>query len=156
MKHLLWFVACDAFIAGMAAAWAARRFLSEPVRVASDWFVLRHAENPGIAFGMRIPSPWQEILILGALALVAWIAVRSVTAVSRVGYGLILGGALANVVDRFLDGTVTDYVAVGTFPVFNVPDSCITVGVALLLAEGLELTRFMRRKSWGRLRDPMS
>ena len=141
------FSAFDAFVAGTLAAWFARSRLDVPVRVLGDWAVLRHAENPGIAFGMRIPSPWQEILILGALALVAWVAVRATTALSRVAYGMIIGGALANLFDRFQDGFVTDYVAVGTFPVFNVPDACISVGVALLLAESIGLTRIMRIKS---------
>lgn len=147
MRYLLWFVAFDAFVFGLAAAWLARLHLDAPVRVLGEWFVLRHAENPGIAFGIRIPSPWQEVLILAALAAVGSIAVRSTTALSRVAYGLILGGALANVVDRFGDGFVTDYVAVGSFPVFNVPDSCITIGVALLLAESVGLMRGMRRMS---------
>ena len=147
MPYLLPLVAAGAFAAGLAAASVVRAYLIEPVRILGDWAVLRHAENPGIAFGIRLPSPWQEVLILAALALVAGIALRSKTALSRVAYGLVVGGALANVWDRFVDGFVTDYVAVGSFPVFNVPDSCITVGVALLLAESVGLTRGMLRKS---------
>ena len=149
-------VTIGSFAAGLFAAWAARAFLSSPVPVIGEWFVLKHAENPGIAFGLRIPSPWQEILILAALALVAVIAVKTKTLLARVAYGLILGGALANVADRIVDGAVTDYVAIGTFPVFNVPDSCISVGVALLLAESIGLARFMQRKSDASLRDRRS
>ncbi len=108
--------------------------------------MLRYAENPGIAFGVRLPSPWQELLILGALAVVLVVAIRSQTLVSRIGYGLILGGALANVIDRWIHGFVTDYVAVGTFPIFNLPDSCITVGVGLLLVESMGIMRGTRRK----------
>lgn len=143
----LFWSAVGSFAAGLASAWAVRAFLVRPVPVIGDWAVLRHAENPGIAFGVRLPSPWQEAIILVALALVAVVALKSRTTLSRVAYGLIVGGALANVVDRFVDGTVTDYVAVGTFPVFNVPDSCISVGVALLLVESLGLGRFRRRKT---------
>lgn len=104
-----------------------------------EWFVLRYAENPGIAFGVRLPSPFQEVLIICALVLVGFVAIRATATISRIAYGLVVGGALANVVDRFMDGTVTDYIAIGSFPVFNVPDSCISVGVALLLVESLEL-----------------
>jgi signal peptidase II len=146
--------AAGTFVLGLLSAWIVRAFLARPVRVLGDWFVLRHAENPGIAFGVRIPSPWQELLILGALALVAGIAWRSQTVLARFAFGSIIGGALANVADRFGDGMVTDYVAVGTFPVFNVPDACISVGVALLLAESLGVGRIMQRKSDTRLRDP--
>lgn len=145
--QLLVFVAIDAFIAGYAAALLARTYLPEPVPVIGGWAVLRHAENPGIAFGMRIPSPWQELLILGALALVVWMGLRAATALSRIAYGLIIGGAVANLVDRFEDGFVTDYFAVGSFPVFNVPDSCITVGVVLLLAESVVLAHNNVKKS---------
>ena len=143
----LFLVSLGSLLAGLASAWAAQTFLTAPVRVLGDFAVLRHAENPGIAFGMRIPSPWQELLILAALALVTVIAVRATTTFSRVAYGLILGGALANVLDRFGDGYVTDYFAVGTFPVFNVPDSFITIGVALLLVESTGIVRRMQRKS---------
>lgn len=135
------------FLAGVAAASAVRAWLDVPVRVLGEWAMLRHAENPGIAFGVRLPSPWQDVLILGALTLVAWIAVHSRTVVSRVAYGMILGGALANVWDRVGDGVVTDYFAVGTFPIFNVPDSCISIGVALLLAESIIMVRRIRKSS---------
>lgn len=142
---ILLFSAIASFVAGVAAAWSVRAWLVVPIRVLGDFAVLRHAENPGIAFGVRLPSPWQELLILSALALVASIAVRSTTALSRVAYGLILGGALANVWDRLGDGVVTDYFAIGTFPVFNVPDSCISIGVALLLVENIIMVRHIQK-----------
>lgn len=135
------------FVAGYAVSLFAETVFSEPIRVIGGWFVLRYAENPGIAFGMRIPSPWQEILIFGALAVVVAVAWRNTTALGSVAYGLIVGGALANVADRIGDGMVSDYVAVGSFPVFNLPDSCISVGVALLLAESLIMGRHSKVKS---------
>jgi signal peptidase II len=47
--------------------------------------------------------------------------------------GMQLGGAAGNLVDRLLIGKVTDFISVGTFPVFNVADSSISVGVVVLL-----------------------
>jgi signal peptidase II len=47
--------------------------------------------------------------------------------------GLILGGTAGNGYDRLLHGTVTDFIALHFWPVFNVADSAITVGVVLLL-----------------------
>lgn len=132
---LLLLVVIGSLISGLLAAWAVRAYLPAFV-----------TENPGIAFGLRIPSPWQEILILAALVLVLLIALRARSALARVGYGLVLGGALANVIDRFGDGRVTDYVAVGTFPVFNLPDSCITVGVLLLLVESSGILHGMQKR----------
>ncbi len=126
-------------IAGYTAAWIATTFLRSPLYLLGSWARLELVQNPGIAFGLRIPSPWQEILILVALAVMLFVARKSRTVLSQVGYGLIVGGALANVIDRLPDGFVTDYFAVGTFPIFNVPDSCITIGVALILAESMIL-----------------
>jgi signal peptidase II len=52
----------------------------------------------------------------------------------RLAMGLQLGGALGNLVDRLTrDGQVTDFISVGAFPVFNVADASITVGVCVLL-----------------------
>ncbi len=55
----------------------------------------------------------------------------------RLALALQLGGALGNLVDRLTRGTVTDFISLGTFPVFNVADSCISVGVALLVIDML-------------------
>lgn len=51
----------------------------------------------------------------------------------RVAMAMMLGGALGNLVDRLTRGTVTDFVSVGTFAVFNVADACISVGTAILI-----------------------
>ena len=51
----------------------------------------------------------------------------------RLALSLELGGALGNLVDRIRFGHVIDFVSVGNFPVFNVADSCITVGIFVLL-----------------------
>jgi signal peptidase II len=52
----------------------------------------------------------------------------------RLAMGLQLGGAIGNLIDRLLIGWVTDFVSVGTFPVFNVADASISIGVAVLIA----------------------
>ena len=51
----------------------------------------------------------------------------------RIAMGLMLGGALGNFVDRIMMGRVTDFISVGSFAVFNVADSSITIGVILLI-----------------------
>ncbi|MFN3307885.1 MAG: signal peptidase II, partial [Anaerolineales bacterium] len=50
----------------------------------------------------------------------------------RLALGLQLGGALGNLIDRLRQGYVTDFISVGTFPVFNIADSSISIGVAVL------------------------
>lgn len=51
----------------------------------------------------------------------------------RVAMGMQMAGAAGNLIDRLIQGTVTDFLSVGTFPVWNVADASITVGVAVLL-----------------------
>jgi len=131
-----------AFIMSLAAKLAADAWLHERVAIAGSFVGLQPSQNPGIAFGLRLPPVFQELLILVALAFVIVLARRSTeTRLSRIGYGLIIGGALGNIADRTLDGLVTDFFQIGTFPVFNVSDSCITVGVLFLLADAWILSR---------------
>jgi len=52
----------------------------------------------------------------------------------RLALGLQLGGAVGNLIDRLTNGTVTDFISIGSFPVFNVADASISTGVAILVA----------------------
>jgi signal peptidase II len=52
----------------------------------------------------------------------------------QVAFGLMLGGAVGNVIDRLrFGGNVIDFISVGSFPVFNIADSAVTIGVGLML-----------------------
>ena len=51
----------------------------------------------------------------------------------RLAMAMMLGGAVGNLVDRLTQGTVTDFISVGTFAVFNVADACISVGTVILI-----------------------
>jgi signal peptidase II len=133
---LLWIVTIGSFIFSYLSKMAGDAYLGERVRILGDFVTLQLAHNPGVAFSMNLGGALQTPLILLALAFVTYLAVRSDrTTLGMWGFGLIIGGALGNVADRLPDGLVTDFVRVGSFPVFNVADSCITVGVVLLLAE---------------------
>jgi len=122
----------------MAGALLAEHFLSKRIALLGSWVGVQRTYNTGVAFGVHIPSPLQELLILLALLFVLYIAFHSEkTWVNAWGFGLILGGGLANTVDRLLDVQVTDFIQVGSFPIFNVADSCITLGVALLCLHAL-------------------
>lgn len=111
------------------------------VPIVGTFLSLRLTHNPHIAFSIALPETLQTTLILAALLAVCAVAVKAKDTVSRVAFGLILGGAAANLLDRFGDGFVTDYIAVGTFPVFNAADICITIGAGLLILEGLTSKR---------------
>lgn len=130
-------------VLSILSAQAADLWLDDRIAVFGSFAGLRYSLNPGIAWGIRLPAGIQEVLIVVALIVVAYMAIQqsrrpTPDALPLIAFGMILGGGLANVIDRFLDGYVTDYVQIGTFPIFNVADSFVTIGVSLLLLESLK------------------
>jgi signal peptidase II len=115
-----------------------------PLMVADGWLSLTLVMNPGLAFGLlgTIAPGWRWVvaaLSIVALLVLARVALRvlptgGVTGVLAVG--LIFGGAVGNLIDRARFGAVVDFVDVHWrtwhWPAFNVADSAISVGVALL------------------------
>ena len=113
----------------------------------SDVVVLVHNQNPGIAFGVFSDSnsAWLAPILLVSAALVmvllVWLLVtgRAGGQLAHAGLALILGGAAGNALDRLIHGGVTDFLEVrlGTYrwPAFNVADSAISIGAALVLIE---------------------
>lgn len=110
---------------------------------------LVHSSNPGIAFGVFAgsPSPWMHIGLIGGSVLVigalAWLFVAGHGGGSSTaaGLALLLGGATGNVTDRIIHGVVTDFFEVwfGSYhyPAFNVADSAIAIGAALIILDAL-------------------
>jgi signal peptidase II len=92
------------------------------------------SHNRGVAFGLAGGAGVGLVLVtLAALGLIAYLFARDP---GRPGMwfatGLVAGGALGNLADRILAGEVTDYIAVGSWPPFNIADIAITCGVVLL------------------------
>lgn len=134
--RVFWITLGIALTASLAGKWLADAFLDGRVALLGDSFGLLYSQNPGIAFGIRLPESIQTGLILVAAGLVILLALTTAkTVLTRVAFGLIVAGALGNVLDRLGDGRVTDFFQVGTFPIFNVADSCITVGAILLILD---------------------
>jgi signal peptidase II len=118
--------------------------LGVPVTLVDDLLSFTLVMNPGLAFGLlgSVPRAWRWVvaaLSLVALAVLARVALRVLPDggwVGRVAIGLIFGGAVGNLIDRARFGAVVDFVDVHWrgwhWPAFNVADSAITVGVALL------------------------
>lgn len=111
----------------------------------TSFFDLVLVYNPGAAFSfLAHHDGWQRWLFtVLAIAVSAWLAVllrrHSAERLLPLAFALIIGGALGNVIDRILFGAVIDflYFHVGRhgFPAFNVADSAISIGVALMLWE---------------------
>ena len=102
--------------------------------------------NRGVSFGLFDgSSPWQPWLLSGlALAIVTGLVIwlrRQDRWLPAVAIGLIVGGAIGNVIDRVRIGAVVDFLDVHAFgwhwPAFNIADSGVTIGVVLLLLDGL-------------------
>ena len=99
-----------------------------------------YVQNHRGAFGLFGSQAWLLVAMALAVLGVFWYAFRDAAAQSllvRVAFGAIVGGAVGNIVDRFHYGFVVDFVDLHWWPVFNVADSCITVGVALLVLSSL-------------------
>jgi len=92
--------------------------------------------NDGVAFGLAGGSGVIVILLasVALIALGAFIASAPESNLTWVAGGLILGGALGNLIDRVRIGHVTDFILLPGWPAFNLADCAITVGVVLLAA----------------------
>jgi signal peptidase II len=95
-----------------------------------------HWSNSGAAFGM-FQDGNQVFKVLAFIVIGAIIyyypQVEKEGFLLKLAMGLQLGGATGNLIDRLLNNEVTDFISVGTFPVFNIADASISIGVVVLL-----------------------
>jgi signal peptidase II len=122
-------------------------------------FNLTYTENQGISLGLlNATNPvgrWMLVALTGAIALAVafWIG-REANRYDRAALGLVLGGALGNILDRIRFGYVVDFADLHfgefrPFLIFNVADAAITIGVVILL-----LRAFLSRKDNREGHDP--
>jgi signal peptidase II len=122
--------------------------LEQPI-VVTPFFNLVLVWNRGVSFGMfnsgGALAPWllSGLALAVVIGLVIWLR-RADQLLTALGLGLVIGGAVANVIDRIRFGAVVDFLdfhlAGYHWPAFNLADAGICVGAALMLADGL-LTR---------------
>ena len=114
--------------------------------VVTPWFSVVLAWNRGISFSLfhsdapLAPYLWAGLAVVVAAALAWWVG-RVKKPLPALGAGLVIGGALGNAIDRLRFGAVVDFLDFhwqdSHWPAFNLADSAVTVGVILLLADGL-------------------
>ncbi|CAM2824631.1 signal peptidase II [Mycobacterium intermedium] len=112
----------------------------QPVSIIGDTVTWTLVRNSGAAFSMATGYTWVLTLIAtGVVVGIFWMGRRLVSPWWALGLGMILGGAMGNLVDRFfrapgpLRGHVVDFLSVGWWPVFNVADPSVVGGAILLV-----------------------
>ena len=133
-------------IDALTKEWARRALATHAVHVVAMLW-LRLQFNPGISFSFNRSGPLVTTVATVLVALVvAVVALRARPGLATAGFGLLIGGGLANVIDRLAarPHEVTDFIAVGSFPVFNLADVAITCGFVVLLIATLRGERLLR------------
>jgi signal peptidase II len=109
------------------------------------FFNLTMVWNQGVSFGLfQSDNPWPLIILaLGISVFFAFWLLRAETWGQAIALGCVIGGALGNVIDRFRFGAVADFfdfhIMGWHYPAFNIADSCITLGIAFLIFDGIVL-----------------
>ncbi len=120
--------------------WVARNNWNEEVEL-SSFFSLKFVENEGIAFSLPVA---QYIIVPFTILVLIWLGVEiyknlNITSNNNLklllsyAYAFIFSGAIGNLIDRLIYGKVTDFLSFWDFPVFNLADSWITIGVILFI-----------------------
>lgn len=149
-------IAVGVFAVDRVTKWLIETHVSflDSLQIIPGLFEIVHTENRGVAFSLfnDSTSEWRTLLLVlfsvAAVVLVGGFIFRRADRLDRyslAGFSLILGGALGNVFDRIVWGRVTDfldfYIGAYHWPAFNVADSAIVIGSALLLIEVLRPRR---------------
>ncbi|AQA05598.1 signal peptidase II [Mycobacterium sp. MS1601] len=143
---LLLSVAAVVWVLDIVTKVAAVHYLTpgQPVSIIGDTVTWTLVRNSGAAFSMATGYTWVLTLVAtGVVIGIIWMGRRLVSPWWALGLGMILGGALGNLVDRFfrspgpLRGHVVDFLSVGWWPVFNVADPAVVGGAILLVVLSL-------------------
>ena len=131
----LWWIAAVTVIVDQAVK-ALCMWLTESVTVIPGVLALTYTQNTGMAFSLFSGRAWVLGVVSAVCILTGWLVLRRYTLGrwSHVGAMLMLGGAVGNMIDRFLRGYVVDMFQTlfVEFAVFNVADAALTVGTALM------------------------
>ena len=123
--------------------------LYESIPIITNFFNLTYVRNDGMAFGINFPFGIYvfstiSIVFTGFLFWYLW-TIHDQGLVIRTGIALILAGAIGNLIDRVFLGSVVDFLdfMIGNYHwyIFNIADSCVTVGMGFVLYDSLILER---------------
>lgn len=121
---------------------ATKRAITSLMSLGESWpqegfFRITYGTNSGTAFGL-FPNHTTLLIFVSLIAIAFLVyfyrAHAMPSLVLRFAIGLQLGGAFGNLIDRVLNGKVVDFIDVGPWPIFNLADSSIVVGIFILIA----------------------
>lgn len=131
----LYLISLGVFLVDRATKFAVVRFmeLGQTIPVIPGIFQLRYILNPGAAFGILQGQRYFFILTTLAVVVLILVYARQVrdNNLLQVAFGLQLGGAAGNLIDRISSGEVVDFFDFHIWPVFNIADSALVIGVIL-------------------------
>ncbi|MBG9793862.1 signal peptidase II [Paenibacillus dendritiformis] len=145
----MWYylIAVIVFLIDQGTKWviATRLTLYEQIPVIGNFFLITSHRNTGAAFSILEDQRWFFVIVTIVVAIgIIWYMynIRHQQGhILPIGLSLILGGALGNFLDRLLTGEVVDFLQFNfgsyTFPIFNVADMGITIGVGLVLLDAM-------------------
>ena len=125
-------------------------YLGESVPVIENIFHWTYILNPGAAFGMFEGSRWFFVVIAIGVLVGIWYMKDEINEggwMMQYGAALFGGGAIGNLIDRARSGLVIDFFDFRIWPVFNVADIAICVGVAMILWKVLQMEFLTKEKS---------
>lgn len=148
LPNELWLIAALCVLLDqLTKIWVRRELpLGATQTVLEGWLRWTHSENSGAAWSMLAGQRWLLVLlsvvVTGIVVFMAREFARELPErkLPQLALGMVLGGGVGNLIDRALFGVVTDFIDVltplrflRTFPVFNIADSALTIGVFLLM-----------------------
>lgn len=147
-QRLLWIIvfALLTLAADQASKiWAHKSLRKKPpVVLVNNYLLMEYHENPGMAFGIGRKLPGRRFILIGVGLVVLFIVSRIVRQVKNkqkladIAFGLIVGGAVGNIVDRIWLGRVIDFIVMHwkykhSWPAYNIADAALVIGVGLML-----------------------
>ena len=134
-KKMLWYwlIAGGILILDQLSKAFVRAYVPSGSSLGWTHVAITHATNTGVAFGFFQGTNWIFSLIAAIVSVLLGVYAKKLSQDHWLAWGLILGGAIGNLVDRLLFGAVTDFIRLGWWPSFNAADSALVIGVLLLL-----------------------
>jgi signal peptidase II len=152
MRYRYYLIALLIFVVDHVSKWIvdATLYPRQTVDIIPGYLCVSRVHNSGVAFGFfdKIESPWKPY-VLAAMAILAMVVIFIYSMrmprerkLLQLALAVIMGGILGNFIDRILHGYVNDFIdfhihEVFYWPTFNIADSAITIGIALLLLDTL-------------------